>query len=229
MPQMCMHSDPMNCAVLIWGWNIFLFIHPVLHRSMVCSASLDSLLQRRAPLHTHPQCLPAPPQDLISPGSVFTYFPSCVWWECVQCSHTIQFAFSFSLVRLLTVHVAYSRSLRGTAAPGKACFPGACVQLVTDFPCLMNAVGRRICKFGPSHPDPISFWAPGSGTFVCQEVEKLMNLTSAFYLDLRPQYFTYAVFSFPFNYNLFFCQATWLSYRCSQNKRLFKEYFYSDY
>ena len=63
----------------------------------------------------------------------FTYFISCAWWEYVTCcSNTIPLVLVFTLVPLLTVCVAYSSSLRGSAGLGKPCIQEACVQLITN-------------------------------------------------------------------------------------------------
>lgn len=98
-------------VLFLFADRTFLFhtpIFPFLHRTMVWSASRGFLLPCRMSLQTHPQCLPALLEDMISPGSVFTYFTSCVWWECVKwCSHAFNLLFFFLLVCLLTAHVAW--------------------------------------------------------------------------------------------------------------------------
>ena len=71
----------------------------------------------------------------------FTYFTSCAWWEYVKsCSDTIQLAFVFILVHLLTAYIPYNSSLRSSVGLEKLCIQEACVQLITD---QLHALGRQ--------------------------------------------------------------------------------------
>ena len=81
----------------------------------------------------HSQCLPALSRTWSLLVLFYTYFISCAWWECVTCcSDTIQLAFVFIPVPLLTAYVAYSSSLRGSAGLEKPCIQEACGQWITD-------------------------------------------------------------------------------------------------
>lgn len=97
------------------GIELFFFIH---------LSSCFFIEPRRMPLQTHPQCLPALLENMISPGSVFTYFTSCVWWECVKCAPTrlICWFSCYWCVCFLLLLLVWS--VRGSTGLEKACIQG---------------------------------------------------------------------------------------------------------
>lgn len=181
---MCVHSDSMNCALFLFADRTFLFhtlTFPFLHRTMVWSASLGFLLPCRMLLQTHPQRLPALLEDMISPGSVFTYFTSCVWWECVKwCSHVFNLLFFFLLVCLLTAHVACLKC-KGFRRARESMHSGD-LRAVNRLDMPYESRQEIDLCVHPPHPDTMSFWKEGLGALVCWEVEKLVKFNLCLFI-----------------------------------------------
>ena len=127
------HSESKNHALFLFRDRMFSCQTPFvlfLGRNVIWSASLGFLLGTTA----QPACSAYQPCSrtwflLV----LFIYFICYAWWKYVKCcSGIVWLAFVFILVPLLTVNVAYSSSLKGSAGLEKPCIQEACVQLITD-------------------------------------------------------------------------------------------------
>ena len=130
------HSESMNHALFLLRGRTFL-CQTLFFYFMVetwCGAHLLASCSCTGCHGTaHLQHPPALLQDVILLVLLRTYFISSSWWEYVTCcSNTIQLAFVFILVPLLTAYITYNSSLNGSAGLEKPCIQENCVQLVTD-------------------------------------------------------------------------------------------------